>query len=237
MSNSTAFEWTVPFVREITKKKASENQPQPYPPARAGKTRRMRHPKASHGFIGRQPACDDVFGGVRIGTARSAALRVLSSLVMMLRTTDCGGAAILRRATPRRRIKMKMKAMLVVMGVLLLALFITGCSVNPAPAATVGPAGPPGAAGATGQTGDPGRDADQRRTEEQRRADDQKRADEQRRTDEQRGADQQRGADDQKRADEQKRADGKAQGHDEQCPAGEHRFTNRDTGKVSCVTD
>ena len=48
---------------------------------------------------------DNVLGAVRLGTARGAALWVLSSLVTMLRTTDCGGAAILRRATPRRRIK------------------------------------------------------------------------------------------------------------------------------------
>ena len=225
------FEWTAPFVREMTKKEVSENQPHPCLPARAGKNSQDAPPKSFLRLRRSATRARRCLGAVRLGTARGAVLWVPSSLVMMLRTTDCGEAAILRRATPGRRIRMKMKTLLVT-GVLLLALFISGCNVNPAPAATVGPAGPPGAAGATGQTGDPGRDADQRRAE------DQKRADEQRRTDEQRGADQQRGADDQKRADEQKRADAKArEGRDEQCPAGEHRFTSRETGKVSCVTD
>ena len=169
------------------------------------------------------PARDDVLGAVRIGTARGAALWVLSSLVTMLRTTVCGEAAILRRATPRRRIRMKTKTMLVVMGVLLLALFISGCNVNPAPAATVGPAGPPGpagtagAAGAAGQTGQSGQPGDPGQSGQQ-------------------GATGQAGQTGDQGQAGQTGEQGR-RGKDAPCPAGEHKYTNPDTGKVRCVTD
>jgi hypothetical protein len=115
--------------------------------------------------------------------------------------------------------QMRMKT-LVVVGAISLGLLIAGCQ-----AASQTP-GPPGPQGATGATGDPGRDSDQRRAEEQKRADDQ------------RLADQQKGADEQKRADDQKRADERArEGRDTTCGAGEHRYTNPNTGVVSCVRD
>jgi hypothetical protein len=154
------------------------------------------------------------------GNSAHRALWVSSSLVTMLRTTVCSGAAILRRATPRRRIKMKAT---LVIAVLLLALFISGCNVNPAPAATVGPAGPPGPAGTAGQAGqtgqtgqsgqpgDPGQSGQTGATGQAGQAGDQGQA----------GQTGERGR----------------QGKDAPCPAGEHRYTNADTGKVSCVRD
>ena len=118
--------------------------------------------------------------------------------------------------------QMKMKTMLV-MGVLLLALFISGCNVNPAPAATVGPAGPPGpagtagAAGQTGQTGQSGQPGDPGQSG-------------------QAGATGQAGqTGDQGQTGQT--GDRGRQGKDAPCPAGEHRYTNPETGKVSCVRD
>jgi hypothetical protein len=136
--------------------------------------------------------------------------------------------------------QMKLKTSAVV-GAFSLMLFIAGCQ---AASQTPGPTGPQGEPGATGQAGDPGRDSDRQRAEDQKRADDQRRADEQRGADKQRGADDQRQAgeqrrlDDQKRADNQKReADRTREGHDLACPAGEHRYTNPNSGVVSCVRD
>ena len=129
--------------------------------------------------------------------------------------------------------QMRLKTSLIV-GAFSLVLSIAGCTTSQTP----GPAGPQGAAGATGATGDTGRDSDERRAEEQRRADAQRGADAQRTVDAQKAADDQRRADEQRGADDQKRADNKARdGRDASCPAGEHRFTNADTGKTSCVRD
>ena len=133
--------------------------------------------------------------------------------------------------------QMKLKTFLV-MGAFSLVLFIGGCQ-----AASQTP-GPPGPQGATGATGDPGRDSDQRRAEDQKRADEQRHADEQRGADRQRGADEQKQSDEQRRVDDQKRADNQRreaertrEGHDIACPAGEHRYTNPNSGVVSCVRD
>jgi hypothetical protein len=141
------------------------------------------------------------------------------------------------RTTKENQMKLKTS---VVAGAFSLVLFIAGCGASQAP----GPPGPQGQPGATGQTGDPGRDSDQRRAEDQKRADDQRRADEQRGADKQRGADEQKQADEQRRADDQKRTDNQRraddktrEGHDIACPAGEHRYTNPNTGVVSCVRD
>jgi hypothetical protein len=167
--------------------------------------------------IGRPSDSRRCLAAVRMETAPAAALWVLSSVVTMLRTTVCGAAAILRRATPRRRIKMKAT---LVIAVLLLALFISGCNVNPAPAATVGPAGPPGAAGAAGQTGQTGQSGQPGDPGQSGQA----------------GATGQAGQTGDPGQTGQTGERGR-QGKDAPCPAGEHRYTNPETGKVSCVRD
>jgi hypothetical protein len=95
---------------------------------------------------------------------------------------------------------------LLILGAFLLALPIAGCTVAPTPAATQGPAGPQGQTGQTGHQGDPGRNDDRERRDQ--------------------AGDHDRQA--------QTRDQGR-QGHDEPCLAGEHRSTDRDTGRVSCV--
>jgi len=58
------------------------------------------------------------------------------------------------------------------------------------------------------------------------------------RDEEQRRADEQRGADEQRRTEEQRRTgDRPREDHDAPCPAGEHRYTNPNSGVVSCVRD
>jgi hypothetical protein len=103
------------------------------------------------------------------------------------------------------------------MGALLLALFISGCTVNPAPAATVGPAGPPGQAGEAGKTGQSGQQGDPGQSGQP-------------------GATGQAGQTGDQGQAGQTGQQGR-QGKDAPCPAGEHHYTNPNTGKVSCVTD
>jgi len=119
--------------------------------------------------------------------------------------------SVLRRVTPQRRIKMKT---LLVMGAFLLVLPIAGCTatVSPTPAAaTPGPAGPQGQSGQTGKAGQPGQQGDPGQSGQQGQPGDQG----------QPGQTGQQGR----------------QGKEAPCPAGEHRYTNPDTGKVSCVRD
>jgi hypothetical protein len=90
----------------------------------------------------------------------------------------------------------------------LLALLIAGCNVTPAAAPAPGPAGPAGPAGQQGAAGQPG---DPGQSGDQGRMGD-------------RGRDGQTG-------------DQGQQGQAAPCPAGEHRYTNPNTGNVICVND
>jgi hypothetical protein len=117
--------------------------------------------------------------------------------------------SVLRRATLQGRIKMKT---LLVMGAFLLVLTIAGCTVSPTPAQ--GPPGPQGQSGQTGQSGQAGQTGDPGQSGQQ-------------------GATGQTG-------DQGQTGQTGHQGREGQeapCPAGEHRYTNPDTGKVSCVKD
>jgi len=145
---------------------------------------------------------------VRFGAAPTGALWVLSSL----RRIVCG-RSVLRRAPPQGRVKMKTS---LVMGTFWLVLLIVGCNMNPAPAPapTAGPAGPQGQSGQTGQTGQSGQQGDQGQSGQQ-------------------GAPGQAGDQGQTGQTGQQGR----QGQDAPCPAGEHRYTNPDSGKVSCVRD
>ena len=109
-----------------------------------------------------------------------------------------------------------MKTMLFT-GALLLALSISGCTLSPTPAATQGPPGPQGQAGATGQTGQSGQQGDTGQSGQQ-------------------GAAGQTGDDGHKGETGREGREGR-EGQDAPCPAGQHRHTNPDTGKVICVRD
>jgi hypothetical protein len=117
--------------------------------------------------------------------------------------------------------QMRVKILLAA-GAFSLALLIGGCYASPTPAA--GPAGPPGdpgqsgQQGATGQPGDSGQPGDAGRKGEAGREGEKGREGDQGR------------AGDQGRTGDQGR-----EGKDAPCPAGEHRHTNPDTGKTSCV--
>ena len=101
--------------------------------------------------------------------------------------------------------RIKMKTLLV-MGAFLLVLPIAGCTVSPTPVATQGPAGPQGQSGQTGKTGQSGQQGDPGQSGQQ-------------------GATGQPGEQGQQGR----------QGKEAPCPSGEHRYTDPDTGKVSCV--
>jgi hypothetical protein len=106
-----------------------------------------------------------------------------------------------------------MKKSLVISAAFFVVL-ITGCNVNPAAAPAAGPAGPAGPAGqqgATGQSGDQGQAGDPGRVGDRGRDGDQ-------------GRDGQTG-------------DQGQRGQAAPCPAGEHRYTNPNTGNVICVRD
>jgi len=96
-----------------------------------------------------------------------------------------------------------------VMSAFLLVLFTAGCSVNPAP--TPGPAGPQGQ---TGQTGQSGQQGEQGQSGQQ-------------------GATGQAG----EAGQTGQTGDQGRQGQSAPCPAGEHRYTNPNTGTVICVRD
>ena len=155
--------------------------------------------------------------------ADSARPRGVATIMRMCNRLRWG--SLLRRAALQRRFKMKR---LLILGAFLLALPMTGCTVTPTPAAQ----GPPGATGQTGQTGqqgDPGQTGDAGQTGDRGRTGHP-------------GDDGHQGA--QGRAGdtgEQGRTgdtgDRGRQGHDAPCPAGEHRSTDRDTGRVTCVRD
>jgi Collagen triple helix repeat (20 copies) len=103
---------------------------------------------------------------------------------------------------------------LLVMSAFLLVLPIAGCTVSPTPTVTQGPAGPQGQSGQTGQTGQAGQTGDPGQSGQQ-------------------GATGQAG--DQGQTGQTGRQG--REGQEAPCPAGEHRYTNPDTGKVSCVKD
>jgi len=88
---------------------------------------------------------------VRIGTAPTFALCVR---FQRIGTACCCG--VLRRATWRRRIKMKQMKPSLIASTFLLGLLIAGCSTTPA----AGPQGPPGPQGAPGYDRDRDRDRD-----------------------------------------------------------------------------
>src|ERR1700693_6141834 len=122
--------------------------------------------------------------------------------------TACDGR-VLREATTQRRIKMKTS---LVMGLFVLVLILAGCTVNTAP--TPGPAGPQGQAGQPGQTGQSGQPGDQGQSGQQ-------------------GATGQAGDQGQTGQTGERGREGR----EAPCPAGEHRYTNPNTGKTSCVRD
>ena len=124
---------------------------------------------------------------------------------------ECG-VSVVRRATMQGRIKMKT---LLVMGAFLLVLTIAGCTVSPTPAQ--GPPGAQGQSGQTGQTGQAGQPGDPGQSGQQ-------------------GATGQTGDQGQTGQTGQTGQQGR-EGQEAPCPAGEHRHTNPDTGKVSCVKD
>jgi hypothetical protein len=145
--------------------------------------------------------------------------------------------SVLRRATPQRRIKMKIS---VVMGAFLLGLLIAGCNTTPAP----GPAGPQGQTGQTGQSGQPG---DQGQSGQQGATGEAggtgQTGDEGRRgkTGDQgrpgQTGDQGRPGQTGDQGRPGQTGDQGRQGNDAPCPAGEHHYTNPNTGRVSCVRD
>jgi len=102
-----------------------------------------------------------------------------------------------------------MKTMLV-MGAFLLALSISGCTLSPTPAAQ-GPPGPQGQTGQSGQQGDPGQSGQQ--------------------------GDTGRAGDEGRRGDQGHEGREGREGQDAPCPAGQHRHTNPDTGRVECIRD
>jgi hypothetical protein len=125
----------------------------------------------------------------------------------------------------KRRFKMKR---LLILSAFLLALPIAGCTVTPTPAAQ----GPPGATGQTGQTGqqgDPGHAGDAGQTGDRGRTGHP--------GDDGHQGDQGRAGDTGEQGRTGETGDRGRQGHDAPCPAGEHRYTDRETGRVSCVRD
>ena len=144
------------------------------------------------------------------------------------RVQSPAGGRFLRRATQLRRIKMKT---LLFMGALSLALLTAGCNNSPAVPAP-GPAGPQGQAGQTGdtgQTGDRGRTGSTGDTGQPGQTGDRGRTGHTGDTGQtgQTGDSGQTG----------RTGDQGAQGQAAPCPAGEHRYTDRDSGRASCVRD
>ena len=176
---------------------------------------------------------------------------VRPGILPSLRTISRGGR-FLRRATQQRSIKMKT---LLFMGALSLALLIAGCNNSPA-APVPGPAGPQGQAGQTGdtgqagdrgrtgytgdtgqsgQTGDTGQTGDRGRTGYTGDTGQPGQTGERGRTGHtgdmgqtgQTGDSGQTG----------RTGDQGVQGQAAPCPAGEHRYTDHDSGRASCVRD
>ena len=148
-------------------------------------------------------------------------------ILCLLRSISCVGR-VLRRVRQQRRIKMKTSLLI---GTLLLGVLVAGCNNSPA-APVPGPAGPQGQVGQTGdrgrtgytgdrgqsgQTGGTGQTGDRGRT----------------------GHTGDMGQTGQTGDTGQtgRNGDQGVQGQAAPCPAGEHRYTDRDSGRASCVRD
>ena len=144
----------------------------------------------------------------------------------LLRTISCG-SRVLHRTAQQRRIKMKTSLLI---GMLSLVLLI-GCNNSPA-APVPGPAGPQGQVGQTGdtgQTGDRGRTGYTGDTGQPGQTGDRGRT----------GQTGDMGQTGQTGDSGQtgRTGDQGVQGQAAPCPAGEHRYTDRDSGRASCVRD
>jgi len=154
-------------------------------------------------------------------------------ILSLLRTISCGGR-VLRRVKQQRRIKMKTSLLI---GTLSLVVLIAGCNNSPA-APVPGPAGPQGQVGQTGdtgQTGDRGRTGYTGDTGQSGQTGDTGQTGDRGRTGHtgdmgqtgQTGDTGQTG----------RTGDQGVQGQAAPCPAGEHRYTDHDSGRASCVKD
>jgi hypothetical protein len=163
---------------------------------------------------------------------------VRPSILLSLRTISCG-CRVLRRATSQRRITMKTSLLV---GALSLFFIVIGCNTNAAPTPAVpGPAGPAGQVGQTGQTGQTGLSGDTGQqgatgqtgntglTGDTGQTGDRGRTGYTGNTGQtgQTGDVGQTG----------RTGDQGVQGQAAPCPAGQHRYTNSDTGRVSCVSN
>jgi hypothetical protein len=163
------------------------------------------------------------------------------------------GGRFLRRATQLRRTKMKT---LLFMGALSLALLTAGCNNSPAAPPVPGPAGPQGQAGqtgGTGQTGDRGRTGYTGDTGQSGQTGDTGQTGDRGRTGSTGDTGQPGLTGDRGRTGHTgdtgqtgqtgdsgqtgRTGDQGAQGQAAPCPAGEHRYTDRDSGRASCVRD
>jgi hypothetical protein len=168
---------------------------------------------------------------VRIVTAPAGAL---SDYLRCVQSSAVAAFCVERHH--QRRIKMRT---LLVMGTFLLVLLIAGCTVSPT--ATPGPAGPAGQSGQTGQTGQSGQQGDQGQSGQQGATGQSgdpgqtgQTGDEGRRG---KSGDQGRPGQTGDQGRPGQTGDQGRQGNDAPCPAGEHHYTNPNTGRVSCVRD
>jgi collagen triple helix repeat protein len=156
-------------------------------------------------------------------------------ILALLRTISCL-RKVLRQATQQRRLKMKT----LLMSALSLVLFVGGCNNSPA-APVPGPAGPQGQVGQTGQTGDTGHTGDRGRmgyngdTGQAGQSGD--RGETGDKGDRGRTGDSGQAGRTGDSGQAGRTGDQGAQGQAAPCPAGEHRSTDHDSGRASCVRD